>query len=135
MLGSCSTIDYQAGPVPGLERLRVEEHFVPYSELFAACTRCGHTGLVIPLACTCIDFRTNRAVIWLVQGAPRATVEHERAHALGYDHTDGDLRRRYTAWKTSLAKKLPKPADADREQAGAPVTTRVASDPGIRRAD
>ena len=99
LLCGCTSIDYRAGPVPGLTRMTVEEHVVSLTEVFEACYRCGHKSLEIPLACTCINFSTNHAVIWLAHGAPQWTIEHERAHARGYDHMDGELRSRYATWK------------------------------------
>src|SRR5512132_4211255 len=86
LVSGCASIDYRAGPVRGLERMAVEERVIDATQIYAACSRCGHTGIDIPLACTCINFRTNRAVIWLSRGAPQSVVEHERAHGRGYDH-------------------------------------------------
>jgi hypothetical protein len=68
------------------------------------CSRCGHLGLELPVACTCINFRLKRAVIWLPQNASQATIEHERAHSRGFDHPNGELRSRYAAWKESVEK-------------------------------
>ena len=97
----CTTIDYQAGPVPGLERMTVEEHFVDQAEIYKVCSSCGQSAVAIPVACTCINLRTKHAVIWLARGASQSTIEHERAHGRGYDDTDGELRRRYEAWQAS----------------------------------
>lgn len=106
LLSACTSIDYQQGPVPGLERMSVEEHYVDGAELYARCSRCGHLGLELPVACTCINFRTNRAVIWLPRGASQSTIEHERAHGRGYDHPNGELRSRYAAWTKSGGKRI-----------------------------
>jgi hypothetical protein len=97
----CAVIDYRAGPVPGLEHMTVEEHYIGASEIHARCARCGTREFESPLACTCINFATNHAVIWLPANASPSTIEHERAHAAGYDHTDGELRRRYQSWQAS----------------------------------
>jgi hypothetical protein len=110
LLPGCTSIDYKAGPVPGLEHMSVEEKVIDASQMYDACSRCGHQGLEIVLACTCINFRTNHAVIWLARGAPQTVIDHERAHGRGYDHTDGQLRTRYASWLRS-AKNLP-PAPA-----------------------
>jgi hypothetical protein len=137
LLCGCTTIDYRAGPVAGLENMAVEEHFVDYGELYSACARCGHNSLVVPLACTCIDFTKNRAVVWLSRGAPPPIIEHERAHALGYDHTDGELRSRYATWKSTLAKKAARPPEATYQakgEVGKAINTRT-SDLSIRRSD
>jgi hypothetical protein len=103
LLAGCTSIDYRAGPVPGLEGLTVEEHHVEASEIYARCSSCGSFGPVLPNACTCVNFRTRRAVIWLAHGASDETVEHERAHARGYDHHGGELQRQFTAWVRSQA--------------------------------
>ena len=81
--------------------MAVEEHRVEASEIYQRCSRCGHLGLELPVACTCINFRTDSAVIWLSRDASQATVEHERAHARGYDHVGGELSSRYAAWMQS----------------------------------
>jgi hypothetical protein len=103
----CTTIDYRAGPVPGLERMTSEEHVIDDADIYSVCSRCGPAGLVIPVACTCINFRTNHAVIWLGKSATQSTIEHERAHARGYDHTDGALRRKFEAWRVAGGKMIP----------------------------
>ena len=115
LLSGCTSIDYRAGPVLGLDRMSVEEHFIDAGTLYAACARCGHGGPDIALACTCIDFRTNHAVIWLARGAPQWMIEHERAHGLGYDHPDGELHRRYAAWKSSLARSAARSGEPSHE--------------------
>jgi hypothetical protein len=97
----CSTIDYRQGPVPGLENLAIEEHHVEATEIYFKCATCGNLPHLMPTACTCINFRTRRAVIWLAHGASAGTIEHERAHARGYDHSDGQLRQHYAAWVQS----------------------------------
>lgn len=102
---ACTTIDYQQGPVPGLERMTIEEHYVDGAELYARCSRCGHLGLELPIACTCINFKINHAVIWLPHGASQSTIEHERAHGRGYDHPNGELRSRYAAWTKAGGKR------------------------------
>jgi hypothetical protein len=99
--GGCASIDYQTGPVPGLEHMTVDERVVDASAIYQACSRCGHRGLVLPIACTCIDFSAKRAVIWLPRDASQPVIEHERAHARGYDHPDGELRDRYQTWLAS----------------------------------
>ena len=101
LVAGCTTIDYKAGPIPGLERMTIEEHFIDEAKIYEVCSRCGQSALVIPVACTCINLRTKHADIWLAKGASQSTIEHERAHGRGYDHTDGDLRRRYEAWQVS----------------------------------
>ncbi len=79
--------------------MTVEEHRVDADEIYSRCARCGHLGAALPTACTCINFRTRHAWIWLARDASQATLEHERAHARGYDDADGTLRRSYAAWK------------------------------------
>ncbi len=118
LIAGCTTIDYQRGPVPGLEHMTVEEHYVDATEIYDRCSRCGHLGFELPTACTCVYFRTNRAVIWLPRGASRATIEHERAHAQGYDHTGGDLRSRYAAWMRNGSKAASAKGPADAGGAG-----------------
>jgi hypothetical protein len=98
LLSGCASIDYQAGPVSGLGNMTVEEHIIDGTEIYQACSRCGQRGLELPTACTCINFTTNHAVIWLARDASQSVIEHERAHGRGYDHTDGELRSRYQAW-------------------------------------
>lgn len=106
LISGCSSIDYKQGPVPGLERMTAEEHYVDGQELYARCSRCGHLGIELPVACTCINFKTNHAVIWLTRGASQAAVEHERAHARGYDHPNGELRSLYATWTKSGGKRI-----------------------------
>ncbi len=106
LISGCSSIDYREGPIAGLERMTVEEHYVDGDELYKRCSRCGHLGLELPVACTCINFRLNRAVIWLPLDASPSTIEHERAHGRGYDHPNGELRSRYAAWKESVGKRI-----------------------------
>ena len=101
LLCGCAAIDYQHGLVAGLAQMTVEEHYIDASEIYPRCSRCAALGSVLPLACTCINFRTQHAVIWLAHGAPPETIEHERAHGRGYDHPSGELRRQYTAWLNS----------------------------------
>jgi hypothetical protein len=101
LAAGCTTIDYQAGPVPGLERMTVEEHFVDEAEIYNVCSSCGLSPMVLATACTCVNLRTKHAVIWLAKGASQSTIEHERAHGRGYDDADGELRRRYEAWRVS----------------------------------
>ena len=118
LLAGCSTINYNDGPVPGLENMTVEEHRVDASEIYQRCARCGQLGMELPTACTCINFRTNHAVIWLTHDASPATVEHERAHGRGYDHQSGELRSQYAAWTQRGGKRY--------DQAAAP-TRRIES--------
>jgi hypothetical protein len=106
LLSACTSIDYREGPIPGLEKLTVQENYVDSSEIYQTCSRCGPQGLVVPIACTCINFRTKTAVIWLPQNAPQATIEHERAHARGYDHTTGELRNQYGNWTKASRDKV-----------------------------
>lgn len=91
--------------------MTVEEHTVDAAELFVQCSRCGRLGLELPTACTCINFRTNRAVIWLIRGAAQETIEHERAHGRGYDHHDGGLRSRYVTWKEGGGRRTATPGE------------------------
>ena len=98
LLSGCTTIDEREGPIPGLENMTVEEHYVDGSEIYQQCSRCGNLGFVVPLACTCVNFRTRHSVIWLTHDASQSTIEHERAHARGYDHPTGELRTQYAAW-------------------------------------
>jgi hypothetical protein len=60
----------------------------------------------VPLACTCVNFRTRHSVIWLTHDAPQSTIRHERAHARGYDHPTGELRTQYAAWVERVNAKL-----------------------------
>lgn len=116
LLSGCASIDYKAGPVPGLEDMTVEKHRVDATEIYQRCSRCGKLGLELPTACTCVNFKTNHAVIWLPRDASRTTVEHEHAHAQGYDHEDGALRRQYAAWTKNGGRRIgltARPADAD----------------------
>ena len=112
LLAGCTSIDYLDGPVPGLERMSVEEHRVDAGEIARRCSRCGQLGPILPLACTCINFRTRHAVIWLPRNASAATIEHERAHARGYDHPSGELRAGYAAWLASGRREIAAPATA-----------------------
>jgi hypothetical protein len=98
LLSGCAAIDYNAGPVPGLEHMTVEEHYIDANDIYQRCSRCGMRKFSLPLACTCINFADNRAVIWLPRNASIATIEHERAHGHGFDHPDGELRERYEMW-------------------------------------
>jgi len=106
LLSGCASIDYRQGPVPGLENMTVEEHRVDATEIYQRCSRCGQLGLELPTACTCVNFRTGHAVIWLPHGASQATIEHERAHARGYDHEDGALRRQFAAWARNGGRRM-----------------------------
>jgi uncharacterized protein YceK len=99
LLSGCASIDYKAGPVPGLEHMTIEEYFIEANQIHGMCMQCGARAYELPLACTCINFARNRAVIWLPRNASDSTVKHERAHAEGYDHQDGELRRRFQAWQ------------------------------------
>jgi len=101
----------QGGPVSGLETMTVEEHRVDASEIYQRCSRCGRLGLELPIACTCINFRTMHAVIWLTHGASQEVVEHERAHGRGYDHPNGELRRQYAVWTNRGGRRTTPPVD------------------------
>ena len=114
LLAGCSTINYNDGPVPGLESMSVEEHRVDATEIYQRCARCGQLGLELPTACTCINFRTNHAIIWLTRDASEATIEHERAHGRGYDHQGGELRSQYAAWTQRVGKQLDLPGSPTR---------------------
>lgn len=114
LISGCTSIDYKQGPVPGLERMTMEEHYVDGAELYTRCSRCGHSGFELPVACTCVNFKLNHAVIWLPRGASQSTIEHERAHGRGYDHQDGKLRSRYAAWTKSGGKRIDAPAEPTR---------------------
>lgn len=85
--------------------MKVEEYRVDAAEIYQRCSKCGSLGLTVPQACTCINFRENRAVIWLAHNASDETIEHERAHGRGYDHTTGELREQYTAWVKKTGEK------------------------------
>ncbi len=98
LLCGCTSIDYDHGPIQGLEHMTVEEHRVDPDEIYARCARCGQLGFELPSACTCVNFRTRHALIWLPLDASQAMIEHERAHSRGYDDSDGHLRSRYAAW-------------------------------------
>ena len=108
----CTTIDYKDGPVSGLEDMTVEEHHVDATEIYQRCSRCGSLGLNLLAACTCINFRTKHAVIWVPYGASQETIEHERAHGRGYDHPDGALRRQYATWVASGGRRTAPPIAA-----------------------
>lgn len=111
LLSGCTSVAYKEGPVPGLEHMTVEEHQVDATEIYQRCSRCGHHGPELPTACTCINFRTNRAIIWLARGASQDTIEHERAHGRGYDHQTGELRSQYAAWTKSGGKRIASPVE------------------------
>jgi uncharacterized protein YceK len=118
LLSGCTSINYTEGPVPGLENMTVEEHHVDTTEIYQRCSRCGKLGMELPTACTCINFRTNHAIIWLANDASQATIEHERAHARGYDHQTGELRDQYAAWTKRGGKRMaPAVAQASRAEA------------------
>ena len=118
LVSGCSSIDHRAGPVPGLENMAVEEHRIDTTEIYQRCSSCGDLGLVLPAACTCINFRTKRAVIWLAHNASPDTIEHERDHARGYDHPTGELHRQYAAWLASSGNRpAPQVAQAYRADA------------------
>lgn len=121
LLAGCSSIDYREGPVPGLERMTVEEHRVDASEIYQRCTRCGSLGMELPTACTCINFRTQHAVIWLSHDATQATIEHERAHGRGYDHQTGELRAQYAAWVNKGGKRAPRQVELANRAADVPT--------------
>ena len=129
LLCACTTIDYREGPVPGLENMTVEEHRVDTTEIYQRCSSCGRLGLELPTACTCINLRTNRAVIWLTRDASEATIEHERAHGRGYDHQGGELRFQYAAWTKSGGKRIA-PAITQAYGANADLTKVSALKPG-----
>lgn len=103
LLSGCTSIDYKDGLILGLEQMTVEEHFVDPSEIYARCSQCGQLDLTLPEACTCINFRTKHAVIWLPHGATQSTIEHERAHSRGYDHPTGELRLQFAGWMKKSA--------------------------------
>ena len=110
LLSGCTSINYKDGPVPGLENMTVEEHQVDATEIYQRCSRCGSHGIELPTACTCINFRTGRAVIWLARGASQATIEHERAHGRGYDHQNGELRSQYASWAKGAGTRINLPS-------------------------
>jgi hypothetical protein len=123
LLAGCSSIDYREGPIPGLEHMTVEEHFIDPGEIYRQCSRCGKLGLELPVACTCINFRTHHSVIWLGSNASQSTIEHERAHARGFDHPNGELRSQYAAWTRRVNSQVA--ATAKPPQGAAPAYAKV----------
>jgi len=128
LLSGCTTIDFKEGPIPGLENMTFEEHLVDASEIYQMCSSCGKLGFELPVACTCVNFRTKHAVIWLGRDAPQSTIDHERAHARGYDHPNGDLRNQYAAWTKRVGSKIAAPAKrAYRAQTDLPKVSALGS--------
>lgn len=107
-LGGCATIDSHVR-VDGWPELKIVEHEVGYREMRKHCL--PYTGpLESPIACTVFYFDAGEAHIYVARQLKfKAVLEHERLHAMGYDHHGSNsmkqiLERWQAAKKAELAR-------------------------------
>ena len=96
-LGACSTID-QNNRVADWPELKIVEHKVSFDEVQDRCRAFVGWGQW-PMACAEFYFHAATCRIYY---AFDWTLQHERAHCLGYDHAGSDaMRRMWGEWKAS----------------------------------
>ena len=101
LLGGCQTID-QHNRVPGWPELKIIEHTVTNVELWERCNRYV-PRLSMPAGCTIFYFSRGEAHIYVSDAEQSPLVlQHERLHALGYDHVGSTgMARALQSWRTS----------------------------------
>jgi hypothetical protein len=93
LAGACSTIGHEK--VQGWPPLQIVEHRVPHAEMRSRCSPYMAPGM-LPEACAEFDFAAGECHTWFSADfpPPRAVVEHEKLHCLGYDHPGESTMRR-----------------------------------------
>ena len=112
----CALID-RNNRVEDWPPLKIVEHDLPYAELYKACQ--PYIGpWDAPLACTVFYLDAGEAHIYVAKGLKFGPiVEHERMHALGYDHYGSTHMKEVLAhWK---AQKAAQAAEAEATNAAA----------------